>query len=728
MNIYSFASILASLFCLALGIFTFARKPDDRKCRLFGIGSIVSGLWTSFPFVVSRASNETAALFFARVAYIPAIFTASAWLHFMLTLAKEKWLKFEKMILILSYSFSGLLLLFIFSPFFIKGVNRFAPHFSVVPGPIFIFFVIIFGLIFLYGIRALFCAFRITGGYKRNQLKFILLASVFGFLGAILHFGAAYLNKEPFPHDFLIIGYTGLVAYSIVKYRLMDIEIAITRTGIFVAVYTLVLGFPFAVVAWLKDSLEKTWGENWWLFPALILVISATVGPFIYIYFERKAERRLLYEQHRYQQTLRQAAREMARIRNLKKLLNLIVHTVTKTVRIFYSGIYLFEEQSDQFILEAGRNIKKTQPVSIDKKDPLINWLKERNEPLVYDEIGRKAQEQPRPILNKLVDRMHFLNATVIVPGFLEDRLVGFLVLGDKRSGKIYSTEDLNTFSLLANQAALAIENASLYENIEEQVRQRTKELVEVQKQLIQAEKLATVGTLAGGVAHEINNPLTAILTNAQMLLATATQLDPDSQESLELIEEATKRCRTIVQKLMTYAKKPLEAAEVSEVDVLDIVKKVVSFLGYQLEQENIKTIIDAEKDKYLAIGNPNEFEQVVTNIILNAKDAIRQLKKTGSIQVSLSKGDDWIKIAIKDDGIGIAKEITPKIFDPFFTTKDVGKGTGLGLSICQSIVEKHKGFIAVQSEPNKGSVFTVKLLRVGRKGASNGQEYFGNR
>lgn len=503
------------------------------------------------------------------------------------------------------------------------------------------------------------------------------------------------------------------MAYAVVKYRLMNIKVAITRTGIFVAVYTLVLGTPFVIANWFKNWLIAVFGTNWWIFPSGLLVILATVGPFIYIYLNHKAEIRLLYEQHNYQKILIQAAREMARIRNLKRLLNLIVHTVTKTVRISHSAIYLFNSRSNQFILEASRSLKKIQPSSISKESPLILWLQNHKESLVYEEINRQAQEDFKFTFKELKEEMRFLNAAVIVPGFLEDRLLGILILGDKRSGKIYTSEDLNTFSLLANEAALAIENALLYENIEEQVRQRTKELMEVQKQLIQVEKLATMGTLAGGVAHEINNPLTTILTNAQMLLTSSPIDNQLDRESLQLIEEATKRCRTIVQKLMTYAKKPLETIEVSEVDLLNVLKNVVFFLGYQLKQDNIKIITEAKEDAYLVRGNLNELEQVVTNMVLNAKDAIKKIKKSGNIYIILSESGDKIKIEIKDDGVGIPKELISKIFDPFFTTKEVGKGTGLGLSICQAIVEKHNGLITVQSELNRGSVFTVQLPKV---------------
>jgi len=242
-------------------------------------------------------------------------------------------------------------------------------------------------------------------------------------------------------------------------------------------------------------------------------------------------------------------------------------------------------------------------------------------------------------------------------------------------------------------------------------VKERTEELVEVQKQLIQAEKLATVGTLSGGVAHEINNPLAAILTNVQMMLMFADDEDTKvDKESLELIEEATQRCRTIVSKLMTYAKKPMESDEISRVDLMDALKKVISFIRYQLEQDGVKIFVEAEDTCYPILGNNNELEQVFTNFILNARDAIKKANKSGDIHIVFAKTDKQIKVSVKDEGAGIEDKILSKIFDPFFTTKDVGQGLGLGLSICQSIVEKHQGKIEVKSAVDKGTEFLIEF------------------
>ena len=138
----------------------------------------------------------------------------------------------------------------------------------------------------------------------------------------------------------------------------------------------------------------------------------------------------------------------------------------------------------------------------------------------------------------------------------------------------------------------------------------------------------------------------------------------------------------------------------------------VVNFLKYQLEQENIKITVNTPKNDYFITGNQNEIEQVLTNIILNSRDAIKKVRKHGLINTSINQDDGHVIISIEDNGCGIPSEIASKIFDPFFTTKDVGKGVGLGLSICQSIVEKHGGVTTFKSEVNKKTTFKLDFLK----------------
>jgi signal transduction histidine kinase len=709
-NPYSIPTFLTAIFLFCLGLFVFLKNKRSEVNFSFLLLCLSASIWQfGYTFVFMSTASENA-LFWQKVVYLGVPFLTPAIYHFSVAFLKLQ--KQRKNILI--FYIIGFIFIFISTTtnLLISGLNKYFWGFYKKAGPLYTLFLILWFIPGVYGVYNLYRGYiKFTNPLGRQRRKYMFIALTIVFI-ALWDFIPAY-GIELYPFGYVgVIACLSVIAYAIVKYRLMDIAVAITRTTIFVVLFSLVLGLPFLFVAAGKQWLIKVLGVNWWIGPTGLMAALGTSGPFIFFYIEKRAVAILLREQRRYQETLRHAAVDMTRIRNLQKLLDFIISLFNDAVRITHSAIYLFDAKTDDFLLKASLNLKKEQPDAISKKDPLIVWLGEHKEPLVYEEIKQKSENSPDSLFKRLEEQIRSLNATVIVPCILEGKLLDILILGDKLSGRIYTSEDLDNFSELCREVALATENALLYGNIEEEVRQRTKQLVEVQNQLVQAEKLATMGTLAGGVAHEINNPLTAILTNAQMLLTDAKSFDADSKESLQLIEEATQRCRTIVQKLMTYAKRPLETAEVSKVDLLNVVKKAISFLGYQFEQENIKIILSAKDEVYPINGNQNELEQLLTNIILNARDAITKTKKSGNIYISLSKSNNSVYIEVKDEGSGIPKEIMPRIFDPFFTTKDVGKGLGLGLSICQAIIEKHKGTITVQSEVNKGSVFTIKIPR----------------
>ena len=496
--------------------------------------------------------------------------------------------------------------------------------------------------------------------------------------------------------------YISLVAYAIVRYRAFDIETVIHKTIMWLFTFSFIIIPIFLLHKWLFPHLRESDALQVWFW-----ILSFLLAAFYLRAIQPKIDHLFQRRRSNLEEIAHRFAEDLVHLKGLAQLIPRLEDVLSDTLYSQQISIFIYDEKTGTYKLK--NRIKNSEGIVELKADnAFLLWLTKNNK-LAYKEF---ADIDPAYALMKeeAEDYFNTTDSTVVIPLVLNEKLLGIINLGRKSNLRPYSAMDFYFLNTLKNQSAIAISNSLLYENMEDQVRQRTKELVQAQKQLIQAEKLATVGTLAGGVAHEINNPLTAILTNVQMLLALDTALDADSKESLQLIEEATKRCRTIVQKLMTYAKKPLEQTAVAEVDLLNVVNNVVTFLAYQLEQENIRLVTKAQEDSYRIIGNKNELEQVLTNLILNAKDAMNNIKKGGTVYITVSRAQDWIILEVRDEGYGIPQEIISKIFDPFFSTKDVGKGTGLGLSICQSIIEKHNGLINVHSEVNKGSVFTVKL------------------
>ncbi len=310
---------------------------------------------------------------------------------------------------------------------------------------------------------------------------------------------------------------------------------------------------------------------------------------------------------------------------------------------------------------------------------------------------------------------MHsFLGVPIISKG----KIFGNLYLTEKQGADEFSKEDERLAVTLAAQAAIAIENASLYEELQRSY----DELKRSQRLLVRQEKLASLGRLAAGLAHELNNPLSSVAGFAEALQRRATGAEiatqpglAEVQEYLTLIQEEVARAATIVRRLLDFARQREPSFDL--VNLQGVVTNAVSFVERQASLANQRIIVDPFPEGSVARADAQMLQQVFLNLLTNALDAI---EGGGEIRVAARRrqegegpgpGQAWLDMAVSDTGTGISPEDLARVFDPFFTTKEVGKGTGLGLAICQSIIEQHRGTIEVQSEgPGKGTTVTVSL------------------
>jgi signal transduction histidine kinase len=281
----------------------------------------------------------------------------------------------------------------------------------------------------------------------------------------------------------------------------------------------------------------------------------------------------------------------------------------------------------------------------------------------------------------------------LIAPIIVEDKVWGLINL-DGLVPDAFDESTLTNVALFTELAAFAIKSRI---DIAEQDR--------LQRHLIQSEKLASLGETIAGIAHEINNPLTSILTNAQLLALRRGGAADES--SINAIMQESRRTADLVKNLLAFSRKESKEREV--VGVNDLVKQAVNLKKYQLKVNNVQLIVEPGEISYPVLVTPQQMQQALLNLLNNAEQALTTLDRPGEIKVEVGRTGDRAVITVTDNGPGIPPHIMPFIFDPFFTTKTLGEGTGLGLSIAHTLIENHGGTISARSEPGE-TVFTIEL------------------
>jgi two-component system NtrC family sensor kinase len=272
------------------------------------------------------------------------------------------------------------------------------------------------------------------------------------------------------------------------------------------------------------------------------------------------------------------------------------------------------------------------------------------------------------------------------------------------------STDELGDLSRAFNHMTQSLKKArcefeDLAHNLESKVEERTKEVRQMQAQLVRSEKLASLGELVAGIAHELNNPLTGILVFSS-LLSSKAGLDEATKGDIDVIVHETQRCATIVKGLLEFSRESIPAKRPCSLN--EIMEKTLSLIGHQSFFHDIAIHKSYDDGMPPTLADPNQMEQVFINMLLNASQSMAG-RGDLMLRTGVSSNSKWAYVEIEDTGCGIPEENLPKIFDPFFTTKE-SKGTGLGLSVSYGIVENHGGKIEVHSTVGKGTTFAVLL------------------
>ncbi len=316
------------------------------------------------------------------------------------------------------------------------------------------------------------------------------------------------------------------------------------------------------------------------------------------------------------------------------------------------------------------------------------------------------AAVRPPAGADLLRDRAHALAVSLLG----EDRPAGLLAVGSRLPREFRSGEE-RLLTILADHARVALENAGLYGRLTEQL----EELQRTQARLVQTEKLAAMGQILAGVAHELNNPLSVVVGHAGLL----REMVPPGplSDRIGKIEQAGERCARIVKSFLALARQ--RAPERRPVHLQSLVAQAVELLAYSLRVDDIQVTLDLAPDLPVLWADPDQIHQVLVNLVGNAHHAMRAAPPPRRLSITARRGParDRVTLEVADTGPGVPPELRERIFEPFFTTKPPGQGTGLGLSLCRGMIETHGGTLVLVESGRPGAVFRIELPVTGTPG-----------
>ncbi|RKU69203.1 histidine kinase [Parabacteroides sp. AF17-3] len=395
------------------------------------------------------------------------------------------------------------------------------------------------------------------------------------------------------------------------------------------------------------------------------------------------------------EQLLSEFNRSLTLIVDKSLLIGNIVAKVKQICPVESVYIFLLDENTGKFKLQ---NEAKNKPVTLTNRSRLISWLSVNEKHLIisrHPDIVSYFPPEEQEIIRQL-------GAELIFPLKIMNQINGTIFLGKKTDGAPFTEQELNLLSILINQATFAIEHASLYE-------QQTERL----KKMYRTDRLATLGELAAGAAHEIRNPLTAIRSTIQYLSKDFSADPVKSEMVTELISEV-ERINKIVQGLLSFAR-PSDL-NTSDINIEQLINQTLLLVTNTLRKQNVEVEFEYFTDNTTIQGDAEQLKQVFLNIILNAVEAMGKNppERSRTLIISIEKGTPinthsrYLIISFEDSGKGIEQKNIENVFNPFFTTKE--EGTGLGLAICYGIINRHEGEIEVKSVPDKGTCMNIKL------------------
>jgi two-component system, NtrC family, sensor kinase len=798
---------ITALLYLFIGLFIFVRRWNAPRAIHFYVFCLASFVLYSLHYT-GKLNSFDHTIYWANV--VALLLQPALLVHFALVFPERRGTLWPK--LVATYALPAVLLTL--HAFIASGTLNFLPAFStrywldkVEQANLGIYFLIA-ATIFLFSYR------RAPSGVLRQQLKWVTGGTFAGSLPFLVFYIVPYvLGIVPASWMKLSVFSLALIplcfGYAIIRYRLMDVDIIFKRGLAYTFATAAVVGIYFAGIALIGETFHTRWPTG----PAggvIAIVVAAFLFEPVRGWVQTRLDRFFYRDRLNYRRTLIEFGRALTNEVRLEPLVGSVLDRISQTLLVDRLAIFLEDPAHPaQFVLSRSMGLRPEGPLDLSFLDPSRPAL-ERG--CLFFESARSASQESDSVRRTLEE----LDLNYFIACRFRDRTVAILGLGKTVDGDYLSTDDLELLSTIAGYVAIAIENARLYQSLEqkamqierlkdfseniveslnigvltvdledcieswnpqledllaiprrEALRRRLQDVlpqdlvaeiasratsdrvsgiykfhlntpagrrlvinasiaplvgkngarlgrlilldditqrVRLEEQMVQTEKLTSLGLLAAGVAHEVNTPL-AVISNYIQMLAKQIPADDPRQKTIERIVKQTFRASEIVNNLLNFSR--TGAAEFVEVNLNSVLEETLTLVQHPFKTAQVNVIKNYTEQLPPVLGSITRLQQVFLNLFMNARDA---MPGGGMLEVRTGAHNGSVAVEVTDTGSGIPAENLHRIFDPFFTTKATGRGTGLGLSVSYGIIKEHAGKVDVRSTPGKGTSFRLEF------------------
>lgn len=698
MNILALPAALAFAMNFTLCLIVLSSKPKDITHRLFAGFVLSFATWNLGELIMINSTHPSYAIFGVKIIFVGLTLAPFFFLQFSFVFPfsrETQWTMGWRRTLLLVIPVGLLITFFLTYRIDIERVKELRDVFyyglrfeEPLVFLIFLGGIALLSAIYIYwGIRNLIHSFRATRIPQFHlQIKYLIFGILSMALAGTTINLTNYFLKLGWPVFFLASLYSILVslffAIALIKYRLLDIHILIRGGLLYSAVSGFVLAIYILIIKNIGETIShKAYGKSLLVESALILLLV-----FIFRPVQRRVgdwiDRFFYMERVRFRTKLTEFSRTLTELLELKEVVRVTSQTIMESFHPNGILFYLLDEKGEFVPIQEGIQEKEKKYSPESPLTQLLGSIKRAVDLRHLHEKEGKIEE-----IEELIKR----GWVVAVPIFIKERMQGFLLLGEKKSQKDYTTEELELLEAFSNQVALGVSRALIYRDMSLKDRQ-----------IMQAEKMVAIGELASGIAHEIRNPLGIITASAETLRKYKDE--KIQTEMTNYILEESQRINQLINQFLDLARPKETQWEIS--DLREILEKTLVLLSPQAHHLGVEIRKELPKNPLFLRVDSEQMKQAFMNIGVNALEA---MPNGGILKVKLwENGKGKAIIQFSDTGKGIPKEILGRIFDPFFTTKE--RGTGLGLPIAQRIISEHRGEIEVETGEKGGTTFTIRL------------------